>query len=361
MAMPTMAMKTMSSIRPRPAARAPVLVDQAGLGFDRDRSGIAVHRDDECTGDRRRGRGERPAGGVEDDTGCGRDRAPAGQGVGGVGVRQAVRRMHERRSDVAWLVAAAGARDRRRHRRSGDAHADVAPHRDRRFLGVAEATGDEVAPAARGELALVEQLRHRDRGEDAGDHHDDHQLGEREAALPGDSPCGARRAVLDQRAHISVTFAAVTPVPLGVRVQTALAALVTRVQSPVPPTWNWSSAAGAPAVRVTLVPVSIGCRIAAVQMLAALTVTAPALPAALAAKLIDAPDARAPATPLAEALWASTERSTNFGTATAARTPRMMMTTISSIRVKPRWFFISVPCRLSLRVWVKVYRLSNRW
>jgi hypothetical protein len=48
---------------------------------------------------------------------------------------------------------------------------------------------------------------------------------------------------VDQRAHITVAVAAVTPVPRGVMVQLTLVAVPE--QSPVPLTWNWSSVVGA--------------------------------------------------------------------------------------------------------------------
>jgi hypothetical protein len=50
------------------------------------------------------------------------------------------------------------------------------------------------------------------------------------------------------------------------------------------------------------------------------------------------PDAKAPATPLSAASSASDLKSTNFGNAVAARIPRITMTTISSMRVKPLAF-----------------------
>ena len=160
--------------------------------------------------------------------------------------------MGERRARVARLVAAGRGGDRCRDGRSGDVDADVAAQRDRRLLRVAQAAGEEVAATAGGELALVEQARQRDRREDADDHHDDHQLRHREAALRFHAGRGVRplRSLRSaQRAHISVAFCAATPVPLGVSVQITLAVVAT-LQLPVPPTRNWSSVVGATPTRV---------------------------------------------------------------------------------------------------------------
>jgi len=49
-------------------------------------------------------------------------------------------------------------------------------------------------------------------------------------------------------------------------------------------------------------------------------------------------DAKAPVKPEAAALLASDFKSTNFGSAVAASTPKITITITNSIRVKPPWF-----------------------
>src|SRR5664279_831486 len=62
---------------------------------------------------------------------------------------------------------------------------------------------------------------------------------------------------------------------------------------------------------------------------------AKAVPCAMAAA-----DRTAPSAPLSEASRASLDRSENFGNAVAAKMPRITITTINSISVKPCCFFI---------------------
>jgi len=60
------------------------------------------------------------------------------------------------------------------------------------------------------------------------------------------------------------------------------------------------------------------------------------------ATLIELADANPPATPLTAAASASEDKSTNFGNAVAAKIPRITITIINSISVKPACFFISI-------------------
>src|SRR5690349_15766335 len=67
-----------------------------------------------------------------------------------------------------------------------------------------------------------------------------------------------------------------------------------------------------------------------------------------------APEATAPAMPCTEASSASLVRSMNLGNATADRMPRMMMTTINSINVKPFCnLFIDISI-VMIRKWIQV-------
>src|SRR5919198_4489923 len=61
------------------------------------------------------------------------------------------------------------------------------------------------------------------------------------------------------------------------------------------------------------------------------------------------PEETAPATPLAAAFAASAVISKNFGKATAARIPRMTITTTSSMIVNPTVFLIYFPLERRLR------------
>jgi hypothetical protein len=71
------------------------------------------------------------------------------------------------------------------------------------------------------------------------------------------------------------------------------------------------------------------------------------------AKLVAEPEAMAPATPCAAALPASVDKSINFGNAVAAKMPRITITTISSIRVKPCWVWVGFMLGLSDGIWRK--------
>src|SRR5688500_3814436 len=76
------------------------------------------------------------------------------------------------------------------------------------------------------------------------------------------------------------------------------------------------------------------------------TVAAPVrMPCARRApNLTPAPEATAPATPWADARRSSSCISKNLGSATAARMPRMVITTTSSMIVNPATFLIVIPC-----------------